>query len=90
MKKLLLLSFVLPLAGCQEYLVRSDLVNPHSGDAVARNTSNQTIDPWPKYVYDTEIQTSSERQKAAIASYNAGPVKKSNAPASPAILVPQS
>ncbi len=29
-------------------------ISPYSGDAVARNASNQTIDPWPRYVYDTE------------------------------------
>lgn len=57
------------LGGCQNYLDRSDLVNPYAGDAVARNASNQTIDPWPRYVYDTDIRTDGERQAGAIRKY---------------------
>ena len=58
MKKAALLTSVFAmgtvLAGCQEYLVRSDLVSPYAGNAVATNASNQTIDPWPIYVNDTD------------------------------------
>lgn len=58
------------LSGCQQYLERRDLVSPYAGDAVARNASNQTIDPWPRYVYDTDIRTSSERQAGALKRYH--------------------
>ena len=57
------------LSGCQENLVRSDLVSPYSGNAVAINASNQTIDPWPVYVNDTRLLTSSERQAGALKKY---------------------
>lgn len=57
------------LGGCQNYLERTDLVSPYTGDAVARNTSNQTIDPWPRYVYDTNIRTDGERQAGAVRKY---------------------
>lgn len=58
------------LSGCQEYLTRSDFISTHSGDAVARNASIQTVDPWPSYVYDTDIRTSSERQAHVIKRYH--------------------
>lgn len=83
----LVLASVLTLAGCQQYLVRSDLVNPYVGDAVARNASNQTIDPWPRYVYDTNIQTSSQRQNAALKKYHAGPKGDDQAAAAPAVAI---
>ncbi len=60
---------LLALGGCQQYLDRSDLISPYAGDAVARNASNQTIDPWPHYVYDTNILTDGERQAGAIRKY---------------------
>lgn len=81
MKKTAALSLVILLAGCQENLVRSDFISPHVGDAVAVNASNQTIDPWPRYVYDTSINTDAERQAAAIKKYKTGPV-------APAAVVP--
>lgn len=70
MKNLFALSLILILGGCQDYLVRSDLIDQNAGDAVARNASNQTIDPWPIYVYDTNIKTSSQRQSDAVKKYN--------------------
>lgn len=50
------------LTGCTEYLTRSDTLSVHSGDAVARNLSNQMVDPWPPYVENTDIETSGTRQ----------------------------
>lgn len=76
------------LAGCQEYLTRSDRVSPYAGDAVARNAANQTIDPWPIYVYDNNIRTSSERQAVAIRKYKAGPKDETAPNSSPAVAVP--
>jgi hypothetical protein len=71
---------LMALSGCQEYLTRSDLVSPYSGDAVARNASNQTIDPWPRYVYDTDLRTSGERQAGAIRKYNGAHDKETGQP----------
>ncbi len=88
MKKLTTLSLVLVLSGCQENLVRSDFISPNVGDAVAVNASNQTIDPWPSYVYDTDIETSAERQKAVIKKYNSGASEASKTGVSPATAAP--
>ena len=88
MKKISALSLALLLAGCQENLVRSDFISPNAGDAVAVNASNQTIDPWPSYVYNTRIETSAERQSVAIKKYNAGPTGPAAAGVSPSSASP--
>ncbi len=89
MKKLFALSLLLTAGGCQEYIERTDFTNPNVGDAVARNASNQTIDPWPRYVYDTDIVTSGRRQDAAIKKYHAGPIPANTAASpTPIILAP--
>lgn len=84
MRKLLMLSVsftaLMALSGCQQYLTRSDTISPYSGDAVARNASNQTIDPWPSYVYNTDIRTSGERQGDAVERYNTIHTEKDAAP----------
>lgn len=63
------LALSLALAGCQENLVRSDFISPHAGDAVAHNAAVQTIDPWPRHAYDTQIATSSQRQSDVRRKY---------------------
>ena len=68
-KKLLTLASLVLLAGCQEYLTRSDMVSPYTGNATVTNQAQQTIDPWPRYVYDTELKTSGKRQADAIRNY---------------------
>lgn len=88
MKKISALTLVLALTGCQENLARTDLISPYSGDAVAVNASNQTIDPWPSYVYNTDIQTSGERQAVAIKKYNTGPTEAATSGVSPAAAAP--
>lgn len=60
---------LLALGGCQQYLARQDLIEPWSGDAVARNSALQVIDPWPRHAYDTHIPTSGHRQATAIKKY---------------------
>ena len=50
----------LPASGCYSYLARQDLIEPYSGDAVATNLALQMADPWPRYVYDTDIETSGQ------------------------------
>ena len=69
MKKLSILALGLALVGCQENLTRSDLISPYAGDAIARNNSNQMVDPWPPYVGNTNIETSSKRQADAREAY---------------------
>lgn len=75
------------LSGCQEYLVRSDLVSPYAGNAAAHNASIQTVDPWPRYVYDTDLETSGQRQAVAIKKYHAGPEDENAAPSTPAVVI---
>lgn len=77
---LLVLCGALSLAGCQQYLAREELMEPYSGDAVARNVILQMRDPWPVYVYNTNIPTSGARQSAAIKRYSAGPQPAPTAP----------
>ncbi|WP_075997154.1 hypothetical protein [Salaquimonas pukyongi] len=69
MKNSLTLALLVLLAGCQEYLVRSDMVSPYTGNAVITNQAQQTIDPWPRYVYDTNLKTSGKRQADAVRNY---------------------
>jgi len=77
------LALCMGLVGCQESLTRTDLVSPYAGDAVARNISAQTIDPWPSYVYDTNIPTSGERQAAVLKKYR---TRHDEEPATPGAL----
>lgn len=69
-KKLFTLASLVLLAGCQEYLTRSDMVSPYTGNAMIANQAQQTIDPWPRYVYDTDLKTSGKRQADAIRNYH--------------------
>ncbi|MCB1438550.1 MAG: hypothetical protein H6888_02835 [Nitratireductor sp.] len=78
-KTLLLAVSLLPLAalaGCQQfaeenYLMRSDRISRHAGDAQAANISNQMVDPWKRSAYDRDIETSGNRQATAYDTYNA-------------------
>ena len=69
-KKLIPLVSLVLLAGCQEYLTRSDMVSPYTGNASITNQAQQTIDPWPRYVYDTNLKTSGKRQADAVRNYH--------------------
>jgi hypothetical protein len=61
-KTVLVLFATLALGGCQQYLARQELLEPYSGDDIARNNILQMQDPWPPYAYDTRIPTSGKRQ----------------------------
>lgn len=62
--------FGLALSGCSaEYLARQDLLEPYTGNAVATNLAVQTPDPWPRGVYDTDIETSGRNQAAVYDKY---------------------
>jgi hypothetical protein len=52
------LAACLVLAGCNSYshMTRSDKISPAAGDAVYAARTMQTVDPWPEYVLDTDIQ----------------------------------
>jgi hypothetical protein len=91
MKKLGFLTIIALLSSCQESLLRTDRISPYAGDSLARNYSNQMVDPWPPYVYDTDIETSSERQAAVRMLYRTKYNGKDSAgPAGvPLVLSPQ-
>lgn len=57
------------LTGCYEYLARQDLIEPYTGNSVAQNRALQMRDPWPRYVYDTNIYTNGQRQADAYNNY---------------------
>ncbi len=66
----IVLAIALPasLAGC-EYTARQDTIAPWAGNAVAQNQALQTIDPWPRHAYDTNIASNGERQAGAYRKY---------------------
>lgn len=89
MKYISILALVTLVAGCQENLVRSDLIEPSSGNAIQSSNTLQTIDPWQRYVYDTDLETSSLRQSIAREKYeNGGKLPKKEASAGPVPLYP--
>jgi hypothetical protein len=55
------------LAGCanNDYL-RTEGLTLTAGDAVARNSSLQIIDPWPEGVEDTSINVPADRNETVI------------------------
>ncbi len=59
------------LQGCYEddYLSHRDTISLGAGDAVATNAATQTIDPWPAYAKDTDIQMDGKRAQVAIERY---------------------
>lgn len=82
-----ILAATLTLAGCQEYLARQDLIEPYSGDAIARNSALQVSEPWPRYAYDTNIPTSGQRQGNALTNYKTHGEKEATQPLQPVQLV---
>lgn len=74
MKRFLILGVVLMTSGCQQYLVRSDFIDEGAGNAMSSNSALQMLDPWQRYVYDIDLETSSERQAIARRTYENGGV----------------
>jgi hypothetical protein len=67
------------LAGCSNppfddpfanYARRSDTISPTAGNAKAANAAVQTIDPWPRYVYNTHIPGDGQRLSEAVNRYH--------------------
>ena len=63
--KLPLLTAILVLAGCaKQDFYRTEGLTMGAGDAIARNTALQVIDPWPQGVEDTRLLIPAERGRA--------------------------
>jgi hypothetical protein len=66
----------LPLAGCaQDDYLRTEGLTMTAGDAVAKNSALQIIDPWPEGVEDTSLEVPADRSE---------PDGKSEKPSAPA------
>lgn len=52
-----------------EYGKRILTVTPTAGNAQAANTAIQTINPWPRYAYDTRIPADGAKMAAAVEAY---------------------
>ncbi len=60
--KLPLLTTILVLAGCaKQDFYRTDGLTLGAGDAIARNSALQIIDPWPAGVEDTRLLIPADR-----------------------------
>lgn len=71
------------LAGCSDlfvlrqdasYLDRRDSIALSGGDAVAGNTINQMVDPWPAYSGDKNIAFNGQKMQTAVVRYRTGKV----------------
>lgn len=66
----------LAIAGCsQSNISHSDKISATSGDAVRAATVMQTVDPWPEYVLDTDIDMDGELAVKRANDYKAGNTK---------------
>lgn len=59
------------LQGCYEddYFNHRDTISLGAGDAAAVNSATQTIDPWPPYSKDKNINLEGERARVAVERY---------------------
>jgi hypothetical protein len=65
------------LAGCSNadlYLDRRDNIAPAAGDALAANSVEQMVDPWPAYSGDKDIAFNGEKMQQAVARYRTGKI----------------
>ena len=84
------------LAGCagdtiigeefNPYFQRTDKVSLGAGNASVANEAIETINPWPRYVYNTHIPGSGPVAVKAINAYEAGP-SGDKASASPEVVI---
>ena len=64
------------IAGCgQTHLSHSDKISAASGDAVRAAAVMQTVDPWPEYVLDTEVDMDGELAVKRAKDYKIGRTK---------------
>jgi hypothetical protein len=57
------------LAGCSEYLDRSDTITRLSGNAVATNMVTQMVDPWPPESANRNIAFNGAKMESAFERY---------------------
>jgi hypothetical protein len=65
------------LAGCSNadlYLDRRDNIALSGGDALAGNSVEQMVDPWPPYSGDKNIAFNGEKMQQAVARYRTGKI----------------
>ena len=61
------------LTACSEYMDRKNTIAFSAGNAVQTNVVTHVIDPWPRYVRNTNISHSGERMARAVRCYELGP-----------------
>jgi hypothetical protein len=65
------------LAGCADadrYLDRRDSIALGAGDAVAANSTEQMVDPWPPSSGDKNIPFNGQKMQTAVERYRTGKV----------------
>jgi hypothetical protein len=62
------------LAGCSEYVRRSEFISPYSGDAVNGNKVVQMVDPWPRASARHVIAYDGRDMRRAVQRYHSGTV----------------
>ena len=78
------------LTGCADgepfepYALRIPTVTPTAGNAQAANTAIQTINPWPRYAYNTRIPGNGARMVNAVNCYERQSKDATGCPAIPA------
>jgi hypothetical protein len=76
LRNIVLSTVCLELSACTQYtnryVERIDTVNFSSGDSLATNAALMVPTPWPRYAYDTNIETDGERIRDAVDRYRAG------------------
>lgn len=65
---------LLALAGCSEYLDRTDTMSWQSGNAMQTNKVTQMVDPWPAVSANRDIAFDGAVMEAAVTRYRTGRV----------------
>ena len=65
----ILVTSSLGLAGCQQYLDRSDGVTSYAGNHLAANEAKMVVDPWPRNVDNTDIPADGQRMSDTVRKY---------------------
>ncbi|RDV03904.1 hypothetical protein [Undibacter mobilis] len=68
------LASLLALAGCSEYLDRTDTLSRQSGNAVQTNKVTQMVDPWPAVAANRDIAFDGAAMQTAMTHYRTGRV----------------
>ncbi|MEM8812951.1 MAG: hypothetical protein AAGF59_10070 [Pseudomonadota bacterium] len=66
------LVIALSLAGCAEWIDRSETIGFNAGDAVAANKVKQIIDPWDERSGWTNLPQDGQKAASAVDSYRKG------------------